>query len=290
MTKRVDYAVNKEPQLFAEISIDPSKLKIQSLTVTQMGYYANRTWQRKGGNFRNWAMLYISGGSGYYRCGDQPEQSVQTDSLFFVWPGETFHYGPKPGGSWNEYYITFKGNRVREWLSEGLISARWVSFVGHDKSIAHQIERMFPLMESGVPLNHDRCALILESILLECAAQTELSSSSALRRTEFDSLIIEAISENLFQPFHAETLAFKLHISLSTLRRYVKGFSGYSLNEYVHRLKIIEAKKLLLNTEINVKQLAYTLGYDDVHYFSRLFKKFAGVSPGLFRQTPNDFH
>jgi AraC-like DNA-binding protein len=282
--------INNDPNRFAELSFDPSKLKIQSLTILQMGYYANRTWQRRGGNFRKWAFVYISKGNGYYRCGDQPEQQVQEDNFFFLWPGETFHYGPRDGEFWDEYYISFRGKRVQEWLEEGLISARWVSSVGDNKSTLNRIEQMFSLMESGVPLNHDRCALLLESILLECAAHTELNSSTMLRRKGIDSRIIEAISESLFQPFDAATIAEKLHISRSTLRRYVKEFSGYSLHEYVHRLKIIEAKKLLLNTEINVRQLAYSLGFDDVHYFSRLFKKFAGISPGLFRKSSNFLH
>lgn len=284
MTKHVDYTFIRRPPRLTELRFDPSKLKIKSLTLTQMGYYPKRTWQRKGQPFYSWAMLYISDGSGYYRCGDQPEQAVRAGSLFFVWPGETFYYGPKAGEYWEEYFINFEGSRIREWLAEGLIASRIVTFPGPDIPMVSRIEHMFTLLESGIPLNHDRAALMLESLLLECSIQAGSGEPAALRRTERDSRVIDAISEQLFQPFHAVTLAAKLNISLSTLRRVVKDFSGYSLHDFVHRLKIIEAKKLLLHSDISVKELAHALGYEDAHYFSRLFKKYAGVSPAKFRR------
>lgn len=46
-----------------------------------------------------------------------------------------------------------------------------------------------------------------------------------------------------------------------------------------------EEKKLLLNTQISVKQFAYSLGYEDEYYFSRLFKKLAEVSQKQFRKS-----
>jgi AraC-like DNA-binding protein len=285
MVNNVDYVVKSKPNRFAELSVDPSKLKIRALRINHIGYYINRTWQRTSGGFRHWTMLYITGGGGSYRCGDQPRQAVQADSLFFVWPGETFHYGPPPGGYWDEYFISFEGSRVHEWLEEGLISPRLVSRVEGNLNIVERIEQMFDLIESGLPLNHDRSAIILESVLLDCAAQVDSGSASALQRTERKSRIINAITDCLFQPFDADSLAAQLHVSLSTLRRAVKDFSGYTLHEYIHRLKTIEAKKLLLNSDISIKQLADSLGYEDAHYFSRLFKKFVGTSPGVFRRT-----
>ncbi|WP_221932059.1 helix-turn-helix domain-containing protein [Flavobacterium restrictum] len=48
---------------------------------------------------------------------------------------------------------------------------------------------------------------------------------------------------------------------------------------------IIEAKRELYLTNKAVKEIAYELGYDDEHYFSRFFKNNANVSPQMYRDT-----
>lgn len=48
---------------------------------------------------------------------------------------------------------------------------------------------------------------------------------------------------------------------------------------------ILEAKKYLLTTQYQVKDIADLPGYEDVSYFIRFFKKHTGYSPGAFRQN-----
>lgn len=48
---------------------------------------------------------------------------------------------------------------------------------------------------------------------------------------------------------------------------------------------IIEAKRELYLTNKAVKEIAFELGYDDEHYFSRFFKNIADVSPQMYRDT-----
>ncbi|QWU17143.1 Helix-turn-helix domain-containing protein [Paenibacillus sophorae] len=59
----------------------------------------------------------------------------------------------------------------------------------------------------------------------------------------------------------------------------VRRSSGYPLHEYIHRLKMAEAKNLLLNTPLQVQEISGMLHYNDPFYFSRLFKKYMGISP-----------
>ncbi|MNI06603.1 HTH-type transcriptional activator Btr [compost metagenome] len=96
---------------------------------------------------------------------------------------------------------------------------------------------------------------------------------------------MDDISHSLYQPMMTEQIAKRHHISHSTLRRIVSEYTGYPLNEYIHRLKMAEAKKILLNTEVTVKEISDALGYKDVFYFSRLFKKYVGVAPIIYRKN-----
>ena len=54
--------------------------------------------------------------------------------------------------------------------------------------------------------------------------------------------------------------------------------------KYVNKLRIEKAKKLLKESSIPVSEIAKQVGIEDSYYFSRLFKKYAGVSPKSYRE------
>ena len=55
---------------------------------------------------------------------------------------------------------------------------------------------------------------------------------------------------------------------------------------YIHDRKILEAKRLLHYSDIQVQEIAFKVGYDDIQSFSRFFKKQTGVSPSKYREKP----
>ena len=60
-----------------------------------------------------------------------------------------------------------------------------------------------------------------------------------------------------------------------------------NFSEYLKKIRIDNAKNLLLNTENTVEDISYAVGYSDIKYFSRLFKKLTGVTPTEFRKLYN---
>ena len=64
---------------------------------------------------------------------------------------------------------------------------------------------------------------------------------------------------------------------------------GLSIGEYVARLKIEDAKRQLRYTTKTMDEIMITLGYSDVSYFYRQFKKVEGISPGQYRKKYNEF-
>jgi two-component system response regulator YesN len=63
------------------------------------------------------------------------------------------------------------------------------------------------------------------------------------------------------------------------LRKMFKNEMGMTLSEYITHFRMNEAKRLLTNTEEKLTAIADKVGYNDVSYFSNVFKKFYGVSP-----------
>lgn len=95
----------------------------------------------------------------------------------------------------------------------------------------------------------------------------------------------DAIELNFKTKHSAGHYADMLNISAKALAKLSKNYFNKTLTELISERIIIEAKRELYLTNKTVKEIAYELGYDDEHYFSRFFKTNADVSPQLYRDT-----
>lgn len=78
-------------------------------------------------------------------------------------------------------------------------------------------------------------------------------------------------------------LADKVHLSPSYLSDLLKKETGKNTQEHIHFYLIEEAKNLLINTEKNINEIAYNLGFEYPQYFNKLFKKKIGKTPKEYR-------
>lgn len=77
----------------------------------------------------------------------------------------------------------------------------------------------------------------------------------------------------------------EINISMSYGLEVFKEIYGISPKEYLDRLKFKEAKRLIRNPNISIEFISEQVGYSNVSHFSRQFKKWAGVSPKIYRQN-----
>ena len=75
-----------------------------------------------------------------------------------------------------------------------------------------------------------------------------------------------------------------LKIDRSYLYRLFKDKTGVSVSDYITRTRISKAEVLLSNGSLSVKDVAYSVGFPDQMYFSRVFKKINGRTPTQFRE------
>lgn len=82
-----------------------------------------------------------------------------------------------------------------------------------------------------------------------------------------------------------KSLSAHLGVNASYLSTLFSKEMGMSLTEYVNTLRISHAKILLENTDIPIKSIASRCGIEDIHYFTRVFKKTCGVTPKGYRES-----
>ncbi|PWA06718.1 helix-turn-helix domain-containing protein [Flavobacterium laiguense] len=93
------------------------------------------------------------------------------------------------------------------------------------------------------------------------------------------------IESNFKTKHSASDYADLLNITPKALAKITKNHFNKTLTDLISERIIIEAKRELYLTNKAVKEIAFELGYDDEHYFSRFFKNNAEVSPQMYRDT-----
>lgn len=92
------------------------------------------------------------------------------------------------------------------------------------------------------------------------------------------------LAEHLATSRSPSYYASLLNISTVYLNEVVKGVTGMNATLYIKNEVVLQAKRLLVHTDLAVKEISDRLGIDDYAYFSRLFTQQAGISPTLFRE------
>ncbi|KGE15103.1 AraC family transcriptional regulator [Sphingobacterium deserti] len=93
----------------------------------------------------------------------------------------------------------------------------------------------------------------------------------------------EYILENLTEKLSVDSISAKVGMSKSALSRFFKNELGVSPMEFVIRMRMQYAKKLLGEVG-SVKEACFAAGFSDVNYFIRLFKQREGITPGQYMQ------
>ncbi len=96
--------------------------------------------------------------------------------------------------------------------------------------------------------------------------------------------ILRYVRENINNRITLADICEKFSYSQSFICKIFKAQTGETLIEYVNRIKIAEACKLLLKTQMKVTEIGASLGFQETKYFDTLFKKIIGKTPTLYRK------
>ena len=94
---------------------------------------------------------------------------------------------------------------------------------------------------------------------------------------------ITFISKNYANSLTLEYVASQVHLNPAYFSSLFKKESGFSFKEYLNMVRIEESKRLLTNTDYTIVDIAIAVGFEDQSYFSKVFKKYTGVTPKQFR-------
>lgn len=115
--------------------------------------------------------------------------------------------------------------------------------------------------------------------LSDGSAASQQVNTSRLNR------VLEYISKHYRDKITTSTLSSMCFLSESHFCRFFKNAVGRSCIEYINQYRIEKAAVLLANTNDTISDIAEGVGFDDINYFSRTFKRIKGKAPGAYRKS-----
>jgi two-component system response regulator YesN len=93
------------------------------------------------------------------------------------------------------------------------------------------------------------------------------------------------IQEHYSEKISLKTLGAKFFMNPLYLGRLFSKSTGVSFNDYLNRIRIKEAKRLLLNTDLKITDIIKKLGYQNQEYFYKIFPRYEGVSFAEYKEA-----
>lgn len=127
---------------------------------------------------------------------------------------------------------------------------------------------------------NDLCYKLQEAIdvFTDCMFERVPSKNSEIVKKA-----IQYISQNFSNQLTLEEVAEQVHLNPTYFSTMFKQSTGSSFKEYLNMVRIEESKRLLSNTDYSLIDIAVATGFEDQSYFSKVFKKYTGLTPKQFR-------
>lgn len=148
-----------------------------------------------------------------------------------------------------------------------------------------EIEELFVEMREVLILQKPGYALRAVAIFYELLARIAERSQSSSPESLYPDVVRNAIvylRENYASPFNSAEAAAAVGVSPSYLRALFEKWLGESPKKFHTRHRIQQAKRLLSRQNLPVSEVAFHVGFADVHHFSRVFKQNTGVAPSEY--------
>jgi AraC family transcriptional regulator of arabinose operon len=228
--------------------------------------------------------IYCTQGRGWCEMAGT-RHPVRAGELLVV-PPETPHvYGADDKKPWTIPWIHTTGANVNAYLGElGVSADRPVLYLGEDPQLLALFEEVLEVLEHGyAPAQLLYAAQTLSHLIGVMIWHRHQQWRGSPDPEQKIGQSIAYMKQHLSQPLQVSNLAAVANLSSSHYTSLFKQQTGYAPIDYFIRLRMHRACQLLDTTDLSVKEVAASLGYDDPFYFSRIFKTVNENSPTEYR-------
>jgi AraC-like DNA-binding protein len=153
--------------------------------------------------------------------------------------------------------------------------------------VDYYCKRMFEEFSSKQEGYRAASAALLRLLFVEirrCLSDRPAAPTAVHKYSVLTARFLRCLNARPYQLVTASEIAKFLGVSRSWLNHLVRQETTRNLTEHLRGRLILESKRLLAHSDLNISEIAYQLGFDDASYFTRLFRQVEGNSPREFRE------
>ena len=247
-------------------------------------------------------LSFITEGSGKRIVGDSIEEFHPGDLIFIgpriphVWLSEESHRRQHSGRTLESVYMLFNNDilpagltllpefdHVRKAIK---LSERGIMITGNTLNEVSRIMLQLPY------LNRMKRLMFFYEImdLIGMSDSFAYLASADYIKTKFETTntrinrIHEFLMKNYQNDIDLDEVAGIAHMAPASVCRFFKSSTGLTVFEYLNKIKIDYSCQLLLNTDLNIVDISYDCGFNNLSHFNKQFRKFIGKTPTQFRK------
>ncbi len=240
-------------------------------------------------------------GSGRFLFGRRA-QRVEPGDIFLVDNSQPHVALPEAGGSLRLLLVLFRPELVAAPGCRPFDSGYLTPFRSADEHSLERIPRATRLAAELTPTLHELAAisarhdpddrhlldanlrLALGILVRACqASAADAGPNDAARRKQIRP-VLSYVEEHCRERVTLDEVAEVVHLSPSRVRHVFRDVSGVGFKEYATRVRLAEAKRLLLSTDLSVAEVAHSVGYTNVHQFYNVFHRYFSQQPAEYRR------
>jgi len=254
--------------------------------------YCDGTYRMKRQESAETVLEYIVEGRGYLNVDGENYAATKGD-VYILRKKTTHTYWSDAKSPWVKIFFNIRGSLAEKILEEYKLGTKG-KVVLNGESLEDDFREMLARVSDNTITQAERfdgAAVDFLKIIIKLANLERMRGNlkGDLMSVEDEmNKLIEYITMNPKRIVSNQELGDVIfHSKDYVIKRFFANF-GVTPYEYQIQQKIFSAKNLLGHTKMSVKEIASSLGYDDQHYFSYMFKKRCGLSPTQYRKQVHD--
>jgi AraC family transcriptional regulator of arabinose operon len=264
---------------------------LKHLHICSIGYYPKAkdhyTYRKKGlaENF----LFYCVDGHGWYQIDDQRYEVGPNE--FFILPQNREHsYGSSGDHPWSIYWVHFGGDSLQELNDTQVVQKHFKPFhVKNNAEVLSLFTKIYKTLELGYSIDNllfaNMCLSHYISLFIYNSRHYSVTASD---KTDCVDSAILHMQEHINENISLNELSKQYNYSVSRFSNLFKKKTGYAPIDYFVQMKMQKACQQLDFTNESIKNIAFSMGFDDPYYFSKRFRTVIGMSPKKYRSLNNN--
>lgn len=239
----------------------------------------------KGPYFKtNFALHYCLSGKGTFTVSGKT-YDVSAGDVFLIPPNVVVKYRQDSADPWSYVWYEFCGKATYKLLERAGLSEKRPVYRPQTEGLSSLLLAPFDTLESAA--EDLECTAHLYLFLSKLIAERNCNNESGnVKHKVILNDIIEYIENNFCNSLLTlDTISKSFHLNKSYLTRLFRAGTNVTVSHYILMLRINKACELLNNSDLSIKTIAYSVGFNDALYFSKKFKETMGFSPTEFYAT-----